>query len=102
VLKHCDGHTIYAPKTFTDIGVPDKLVKSWTSIHESDGTSKGSITSEGRIVEKLEGVYGLSVLTNLTTLLNVDDKSCFAMGRGTLARQYITAIHEQVVVKEKR
>jgi len=88
----CDGHSILAPQAFIDAGLPAELVAHLTTTHRSDGTPKGSIFVDGRVVEELQGVYGLDVLRFMASALELEYRS--ALGRGFEAaniRQALTA-----------
>jgi hypothetical protein len=89
-----DGHTIWDPQGIKDCGIPDEIVKKWTHVERSNGTPKGTIFNDGKILDELEGVYGLSMLANLAYMVNADTSKCDAIGRGTLASQYTNAILE--------
>ena len=79
-----DGHTIW------EVGVLEKfpatLQKRFTKTYESDGSPKGSIYKDGKMVKSLKGVYGLSVLRGLADDLGLEYNGN-VFGRGTEARK---------------
>lgn len=87
-----DGHTIWDPVVLK--GFPQWFIDKHTKTYHSDGTGKGSITSEGKLVDSLEGVYGLQVLASLCNQLNLETHSFH--GRGSQAREYTRALREWV------
>ena len=82
-----DGHTIFDPQSFIDMGVPKEVVDTWTQEYESEkGSPKGTIFGhDGSPIKKLKGVYGLNVLRRLARELNVEYEG--KIGRGFEARE---------------
>ena len=89
----CDGHTILDPQAFSEVGVPEVIVKHLTQTHHSDGTHKGSLSVEGKQVEQVEGVYGLRMLEFLASALNVEYGRCYGRGSQARAIQQALAAH---------
>ena len=85
----CDGHSIFGPQAFVDAGLPEPVVRYFTSNHRSDPAShKGTIFVGGRAVDHVTGVYGLSLLEFVAEALGVDYRRCH--GRGSQS----SAIHQ--------
>jgi hypothetical protein len=87
-----DGHTIYKPEKFLDAGLDASIVKAFTKKMESGEHPKEKIYVEGREVESLEGVYGLSVIEFVASCFDVDS---WKSGRGSRADH----LHEQLLAK---
>jgi hypothetical protein len=91
VASDCDGHTIYLPQHFIEKGLDAAVVAAFDRVHESTG-GKGDITSGGRKVKVLQGVYGLEILEFICGVFAIDS---WKMGRGSravdLAEQLIAA-----------
>jgi len=85
-----DGHTIFAPDHYYEAGLSKKFVKKYIRRHHSDGSYKGDIFKDGKIVESLTGVYELSILEGLCYALHVEHEE--KMGRGTQARVCASAL----------
>lgn len=84
-----DGHTIWKPSVLKSF--PKALRDRFTHIIKSDGSAKGSIWKDGKMVKETKGVYGLSLLRGLADDLGVKyDGNVF--GRGTEARNISSAI----------
>lgn len=79
----CDGHTIFKPEAFLDVGLPQPVVDYCTHDHASDGSPKGTIFVNGQPVKELSGVYGLDLLRFLASALGVTYARKF--GRGSQA-----------------
>ena len=78
-----DGHSVWGPGKFPD--VPEHLLP--VRDHHSDGTPKGSIwDSDGQVIEKLTGVYGLGLAGALVRALGLKARS--VRGRGSQCREY--------------
>jgi len=92
VSGRCDGHTIFKPEAFTDIGLPAEVTQLFTSTYKSDGSPKGTIFVNGQPVEELAGVYGLDLLRFIASALNVEYRS--AMGRGFEAQNIQLALRQ--------
>lgn len=86
-----DGHTIWKPSVLK--GFPKALRDRFTRLLKSDGSPKGSIYKDGKLIRETKGVYGLSLLRGLAGDLGVKyDGNVF--GRGTEARNISFAIDE--------
>jgi hypothetical protein len=85
-----DGHSVYAPKAFTDVGLPAEVVAAFNVPHASDGSPKGTLFVDGKAVEQLTGVYGLRLLEFLAEALGVEYRRC--LGRGFQAASIREAI----------
>ena len=90
----CDGHTIFKPQAFIDVGLPQSVVDHCTTTHSSDGSPKGTIFVEGHPVKELSGVYGLDLLRFLANALGVDYAA--AIGRGFEAWNIQTALRQRL------
>ena len=90
--NQCDGWTIFDPKIFIEIGLPKAFVATVTATHKPDGSPKGSISSRGKSVKALNGVYGLHLLKHMATELGVTYASKF--GRGSQADAIIAALQK--------
>jgi hypothetical protein len=79
-----DGWTIWLPSKFTDMGfdLKDLPVQTFRS---DNSDPKLTITKDGKIVNKLTGIYNLSFLYKLAASVGADTKIA-AFGRGTQAR----------------
>jgi hypothetical protein len=85
-----DGHTIWKVGVLKKFPTP--LRQRFTRILKSDGSPKGSIYSEGKLVKSTKGVYGLSLLRGLADDLGLAYNGN-VFGRGTEARN-ISAVLE--------
>ncbi len=90
----CDGHGILDPQALIDAGLPPEVVEHYTETLRSDGTLKGSIFVDGRVVETLDGVYGLRLLEGIAAALNVEYRSC--LGRGFQAQAIQSALRARL------
>jgi len=88
----CDGHSILDPKGFIDAGVPQPVVEYLTHTHQSDGSPKGTIFTDGQPVEELRGIYGLDALRFFASALGVEYRR--AMGRGFEAANIQIALRQ--------
>lgn len=88
-LEDGDGHGIYKPEFYTDLGFSPDIVKKYTRVHESDGTPKGTIFSDDGIYDKLMGIYNLDFLKWFARYIGADtSEGDSKMGRGFAARCY--------------
>lgn len=92
----CDGHTIFTPDAFLEIGVPQELVDRCTFEHESDFSNpKYTISGpDGKPLETLKGVYGLDALASMVRDFDLDYEP--KLGRGFQARVYQEALHKRL------
>jgi hypothetical protein len=92
-----DGHTLYDAADEIFRGIPKDILESVTRVHKSDGTGKGSIWRDGRVVEEMYAVYGLNLLWKLAREVGANlEKSQGLMGRGFQARALTEAIREKL------
>jgi hypothetical protein len=92
----CDGHTIFKPEAFLEVGVPQELVTRCTSIYESNfADPKYTISGpDGKPVASMEGVYGLDMLESMIRDFELPHDVKF--GRGFQARVYQEALHKHL------
>ena len=83
-----DGHTIWLSSIMDKF--PKALKDRYVRVIESDGTYKGSVWNDGKLVEKIEGIYGLSLLGGICNDLNLEYDS--KIGRGFQAQSYTESI----------
>jgi hypothetical protein len=81
----CDGHTIFEPQAFLDVGVPQELVDRCTDTHESDFSNpKYTISGpDGKPVNQMRGIYGLDALSSMIRDFGIVCPAKF--GRGSQA-----------------
>ena len=92
-----DGHSIYSPQIFLDIGFDAAFVKQFTSEHDSDDTYKGSIFKDGKRVASLEGVYALDFAYGVAEDIGADQLAALHMrGRGFQAQALAVAINTKM------
>ena len=92
-----DGHSICSPKFFLDMGFSEQFVKRSTYEHESDGSHKGNIFSNGKKVAKLEGVYTLDFAYEVAKDIGADmNEALSKIGRGFQAGCLATAINKKL------
>jgi len=92
-----DGHTIFDRKVLLDdCGWPAEIADTVCEKLESDmGSPKGMIFGKNyEVIEELYGWYGLSVLSQLAAVLEVDYED--KMGRGFRARSITKALLEHL------
>lgn len=85
-----DGHGIYLPEYYYQIGFPPEFVDKFVKEHYSDGTIKGTIHSDGKTKQVAIGVYNLDILQALAELFEL--KTPFFFGRGRMADAIIDAL----------
>jgi len=83
-----DGHTIWKDSILKDF--PKAIKDRFVHVIESDGSYKGSIWNNGKMVKKLKGVYGLSLLGGICNDLGLEYDS--KLGRGFQAQSYTESI----------
>jgi len=92
-----DGHTLFYPKFFTDMGFDSEFVNKFTHEHESDGSHKGSIYKDGKRVEKVAGVYVLDFAYGVAYDIGADTGPANRkMGRGFQAQELAVAINNRL------
>lgn len=84
-----DGHSIVLPEAFPSL-VGSGIIERLTMTFESDGTLKGSITKDGRPVDKVEGIYTLHVQESIRDWLGLPSSGM--NGRGFRARAATSTI----------
>tara|TARA_R100001460_G_scaffold40417_5_gene75527 strand:+ start:467 stop:862 length:396 start_codon:yes stop_codon:yes gene_type:complete len=82
-----DAHTIWDPKTFTDLGFPPKYVKSFLRTYKSDGSHKGNIyADDGSIIKEVGGVSSHRIVEDIARRFNLHtalEASYMKAGRGS-------------------
>jgi hypothetical protein len=84
-----DAWTIFSPEAFTKMGFPKEYVKHFETKQESDGTYKGNITVDGKVVDHVTGVISYDIAWNLAFRFGLEDAidhSGGMMGRGFALR----------------
>jgi hypothetical protein len=96
----CDGHTIFDPKAFLDVGVPQELVDRCTTVYESNPSDyKQTIFDpEGKLVNQMRGIYGLDALASMIRDFNITAEQ--KLGRGFQAQVWKEALHKHATVAE--
>lgn len=93
-----DGHGMYDPKGYTDLGWPEEFVKENTR-KEKSGTGKYQLyDNSGRPVKFIVGVYSLTFHRSVAHALGCPGSN--KMGRGFEAQELAQQIHAKV--KEAR
>ena len=92
----CDGHTIFNPEAFSEVGVPQELVDRCTDTYESDFSNpKYTISNpDGKPVNHTRGVYGLDMLESMIRDFGIVTDTKF--GRGFQARLWQEALHARL------
>lgn len=92
----CDGHTIFDPKAFTEVGVPQELVDRCTNVYESDFSNPKETISgpDGRPVNQMRGIYGLDALSSM--IRDFDIEAPVKFGRGFQAQVWKEALHKHL------
>lgn len=98
----CDGHTIFKPEAFLEVGVPQELVDRYTQTFESDFSDHKSTIFDplGKAVNKMRGVYGLNMLSGIIRDFNLDARRM--LGRGFQAQVWKEALHKHLTPKEEK
>jgi hypothetical protein len=91
-----DGHSLYAPVAFTELGIPRNIVRHYTRVYSSDirNPKEMMFDQRGRFVSHMKGIYGLDILRALANDLNAPDSS--ALGRGFEARELTKNIKDKL------
>lgn len=92
----CDGHTIFKPEAFAEVGVPQDLIDRCSSTYRSDFSDPKYIISgpDGNPVVEMQGIYGLDMLESMVRDFGL---RCEAkLGRGFQARVYQEALHKHL------
>jgi len=92
----CDGHTIFKPEAFLEVGVPQELVDRCTTVHESDFSDpKYTISGpDGKPVNQMAGVYGLDALESMIRDFGIVSPT--KLGRGSQARVWQEELHKHL------
>ena len=92
----CDGHTIFDPQAFVEIGVPQELIERCTNVYESDFSNpKHTISGpDGKPVNQMRGIYGLDALDSMIRDFGITTDTKF--GRGFQARLWQEALHKHL------
>ena len=96
----CDGHTIFDPQAFVDVGVPQELVDRCTTIHESNPSDyKQTIFGpDGNIVNQMKGIYGLDALASMIRDFKIEAEP--KLGRGFQAEVWKEALRKHLTPAE--
>jgi len=90
-LRNSDGYDIVGAEFFTKMGFSEKLMSTHTERHYS-GEGKYGITTKGKPVEYVDGVYELPFLHDLASRLGADtSKADKLYGRGSSYRALVAA-----------
>lgn len=92
-----DGHGIYLPEYYYNIGIPPEFVDQFIKEHHSDGTIKGTIHNNGVRKSVAIGVYNLDLLRGIANLLGLNYPHYF--GRGREADAIVNALKINLGVK---
>ena len=92
-----DGHGLYDPKQYEEVGFPDGFLP--VHKHESGEHYKETIFVDGLPVKFMYAVYHLDLLTKVVSSLGL--KGPTAMGRGFQAQQCVDAINEHLEAQTK-
>ncbi len=97
----CDGHTIFKPEAFLEVGVPQELVDRCTSVYESDFSDpKYTISGpDGKPVNQMAGIYGLDALESMIRDFGIVSQTKF--GRGSQARVWQEELHKHLDSKKE-
>lgn len=95
----CDGHSIFMPEAFLEVGVPQELVDRCTQVYESNPSDyKQSIFGpDGKLVNQMRGVYGLNMLNSM--IKDFALKTRDTMGRGFQARVWQEALRKHLIAE---
>lgn len=88
----CDGHTIFNPEAFIEVGVPQELVDRCTDVLESDFSNPKYTISDrdGKPVNHMRGIYGLTALASMIQDFDLDAPE--KLGRGFQAQVWKDAL----------
>lgn len=100
VADLCDGHTIFPPMAFTEIGAPPAIVAQHLHHYQSDTADPKSVIHgpSGGEVEGMVGVYGLRVLQTICNDCGIKYES--KLGRGFQAKVCSDAIKRHFAATE--
>jgi hypothetical protein len=81
-----DGHGLYAPEWYTEVGWPSEMISRLNVVHTSDGTTKGSMWDhEGNIIAEQRAVYSLDFHEAVASIVGTTAHHSM-FGRGSAAR----------------
>lgn len=89
-----DGHELFAPSHYINMGFSEEFVKGYVKEFTSDGTPKGTIFVDGKTVKKLTGIYNLQFVEGLVRTLDLEMPN--KMGRGFQARACVEVLKDSV------
>ncbi len=92
-----DGHGIFLPEYYYNIGLPPEFVDQYIKEHRSDGTIKGTIHNNGVTKSVAIGVYNLDLLRGIASLFQLNYPHYF--GRGREATAIIEALKNNLGVR---
>jgi len=90
----CTGHNILDPEALIVAGLPTEVVDQLTATHRSGNDHKSMLYVDGRPVEAVTGVWGLSLLQFVALALQVEYPIKF--GRGSQASAIKSAIRSHL------
>jgi hypothetical protein len=90
-----DGHGIYYPHFYTELGFPVEFIEKITTTEKSDGTYKGTIFGpDGNIVPEMVGVYSLYFHESIADMFDITEHD-HMNGRGFRAQAVRDALRKQ-------
>lgn len=90
-----DGHGIYYPHFYTELGFPAEFIEKITTTEKSDGTYKGTIFGpDGNIVPEMIGVYSLYFHESIARMFEITDHDRMN-GRGFRAQAVAAGMRKQ-------
>jgi len=92
-----DAWGLFKPNAFIKIGFPEDYVAQFLRTHHSDGSYKGSIYVDGKVIDKLVAVQCVDIAINLAHAFKLEkalDHHFDMMGRGFALRALSTPIWE--------
>ena len=87
-----DGHTIFDPKLFRKLGLPEEVIDHYTQEHVSGDHPKEMIFVNHGVVPSLVGIHGSRLIQGVALSLGIEWRS--ALGRGAEARNVSAAISQ--------
>lgn len=88
-----DGHTIYMPEKFTDVGLPAEVVEAFTENMKAGEGKEAIFDNNGNPVKSMKGIHGLRVVEFIASCFDV---SSWKMGRGSRASHLIEQLQEKL------
>jgi len=68
-----DAWTIFSPNAFTKLGFPKDYIDRFEKKFKSNGTSKGNIYVDGKVVDHVSGVMSMTVAYDIAKKLKLHD-----------------------------